>query len=383
MTSPLTLPPLSLYIHIPWCIQKCPYCDFNSHKLTGDVPEASYVGRLLEDLRADIDWVQGREIQSIFIGGGTPSVLSAKAIQQLMDGVRSIVALSPDCEVTMEANPGTFETEKFSAFVAAGINRLSIGVQSLQEHQLQRLGRIHNPQQAKDAAAHASELPLSSFNLDLMHGLPDQTVEMALDDLRQVIALNPPHISWYQLTIEPNTLFASQPPELPDDDTLWEIYQQGHKLLEAAGYSQYEVSAYAKPGHQSRHNRNYWQYGDYLGIGCGAHSKVTLPQQNKVLRCEKVKHPKGYLDLTKPLRYQLKEVAVEDRLFEFFMNQFRLLETVSKSNFEQTTALSAELASKQLTEAKTLELVTEDELNWQLTQRGHRFLNSVLDTLLD
>lgn len=383
MNFPLTLPPLSLYIHIPWCIQKCPYCDFNSHKLTGNVPEASYIGRLLEDLRADFDWIQGREIRSIFIGGGTPSVLSAHAIQQLMDGVRSIVALSSDCEVTMEANPGTFETEKFSAFVDAGINRLSIGVQSLQEHQLQRLGRIHNPQQAKQAAAHASELPLSSFNLDLMHGLPDQTIEMALDDLRQIIALNPPHISWYQLTIEPNTLFASQPPKLPDDDTLWEIYQQGHKLLEESGYQQYEVSAYAKPSHQSKHNRNYWQYGDYLGIGCGAHSKVTLPQQNKILRCEKVKHPKGYLDLTKALRYQLKEVAVDDRLFEFFMNQFRLLEPVNKSYFEQTTALSAELASKQLTQAKTLGLVTENELNWQLTQRGHQFLNSVLDTLLD
>ncbi len=383
MTSPLTLPPLSLYIHIPWCIQKCPYCDFNSHKLTGDVPEASYVGRLLEDLRADIDWVQGREIQSIFIGGGTPSVLSAKAIQQLMDGVRSIVALSPDCEVTMEANPGTFETEKFSAFVAAGINRLSIGVQSLQEHQLQRLGRIHNPQQAINAAAHASELPLSSFNLDLMHGLPDQTVEMALDDLRQIIALNPPHISWYQLTIEPNTLFASQPPELPDDDTLWEIYQQGHKLLEAAGYSQYEVSAYSKPGHQSRHNRNYWQFGDYLGIGCGAHSKVTLAQEQRIIRCEKIKHPKGYLDLTKPLRYKLNEVAKDDLTFEFFMNQFRLLEPVSKQRFENTTGLPSSQASQQLHKAIRLELLTENDETWELTPKGHRFLNSVLDTLLD
>ncbi|MCK7459348.1 radical SAM family heme chaperone HemW [Idiomarina aminovorans] len=383
MNSLLTLPPLSLYIHIPWCIQKCPYCDFNSHKLNGDVPEASYVGRLLEDLRADSEWMQDRQIQSIFIGGGTPSVLSAPAIQQLMDGVRDIVPLTADCEVTMEANPGTFETEKFSAFVAAGINRLSIGIQSLQEHQLQRLGRIHNPQQAKEAAAHASELPLSSFNLDLMHGLPDQTVEMALDDLRQVIALNPPHISWYQLTIEPNTLFASQPPELPDDDTLWEIYQQGHQLLEAAGYRQYEVSAYAKPGHQSRHNRNYWQYGDYLGVGCGAHSKVTLPQQNQILRCEKVKHPKGYLDLTKALRYQLKEVPMDERLFEFFMNQFRLLKPVSKTNCEKTTGLPASLASQQLSEAKSLQLVIEDEHNWQLTPRGQRFLNSVLDTLLD
>lgn len=382
MRSLLQLPPLSLYIHIPWCIQKCPYCDFNSHKLTGDIPEASYIGRLLDDLRADLEWVQGRDIHTIFIGGGTPSVLSANAIQQLMDGVRKLLVLSPDCEITLEANPGTFETEKFAAFVAAGINRLSIGVQSLQAHQLERLGRIHNPMQAKEAAAHASELPLSSFNLDLMHGLPDQTVDNALDDLRQIIALNPPHISWYQLTIEPNTLFASQPPELPSDDTLWDIYQQGHRLLEAAGYAQYEVSAYAQPGHQSRHNTNYWQFGDYLGIGCGAHSKITLPEQNKILRCEKIKHPKGYLDLSKTLRYQLNDVPPEERVFEFFMNHFRLLDAVPKQQFEQTTGLSSVLASEQLSAAKTQSLLVETDSHWQLTRQGHRFLNSVLSTLL-
>lgn len=382
MRSQLQLPPLSLYIHIPWCIQKCPYCDFNSHKLTGDIPEASYIGRLLDDLRADLEWVQGRDIHTIFIGGGTPSVLSANAIQQLMDGVRKLLVLSPDCEITLEANPGTFETEKFAAFVAAGINRLSIGVQSLQAHQLERLGRIHNPMQAKEAAAHASELPLSSFNLDLMHGLPDQTVDNALDDLRQIIALNPPHISWYQLTIEPNTLFASQPPELPSDDTLWDIYQQGHRLLEAAGYAQYEVSAYAQPGHQSRHNTNYWQFGDYLGIGCGAHSKITLPEQNKILRCEKIKHPKGYLDLSKTLRYQLNDVPPEERVFEFFMNHFRLLDAVPKQQFEQTTGLSSVLASEQLSAAKTQSLLVETDSHWQLTRQGHRFLNSVLSTLL-
>lgn len=382
MSTPLKLPPLSLYIHIPWCIQKCPYCDFNSHKLTGDIPEASYIGRLLDDLRADLEWVQGRDIHTIFIGGGTPSVLSANAIHQLMDGVRKLLVLSPDCEITLEANPGTFETEKFAAFVAAGINRLSIGVQSLQAHQLERLGRIHNPRQAKEAAAHASELPLSSFNLDLMHGLPDQTIDNALDDLRQIIALNPPHISWYQLTIEPNTLFASQPPELPSDDTLWDIYQQGHQLLEAAGYTQYEVSAYAQPGHQSRHNKNYWQFGDYLGIGCGAHSKITLPEQNKILRCEKIKHPKGYLDLSKALRYQLKDVPPEERVFEFFMNHFRLLDAVPKHQFELTTGLPSILASEQLSAAKAQSLLVETDSHWQLTQQGHRFLNSVLSTLL-
>jgi len=378
----LSLPPLSLYVHIPWCIQKCPYCDFNSHKLNGSIPEDAYIGRLLDDLRADLDWVQGRNIESIFIGGGTPSVMSAAAIQRLMDGIRSQLTLTTDCEVTLEANPGTFETEKFSDFVKAGITRLSIGVQSLQQHQLQALGRIHDPAQARAAAAHAAQLPLTSFNLDLMHGLPDQTLAQALDDLRQVIALDPPHISWYQLTIEPNTLFASKPPELPDDDTLWEIYQQGHHLLEAAGYRQYEVSAYAKPGHQSRHNRNYWQFGDYLGIGCGAHSKVTLAEQNRILRCEKVKHPQGYLDLTRALRYQLNDVAPDERYFEFFMNQLRLLEPIAKRHFELTTGLKSTDASKKLATAVAKQWLTETDLEWQLTSNGHRFLNSVLETLI-
>lgn len=378
----LKLPELSLYVHIPWCIQKCPYCDFNSHKLTGAIPEHAYISRLLDDLRGDSSWVQGRDVQSIFIGGGTPSVLSASAIERLMTGLRSQLNLASDCEVTLEANPGTFETKKFADFVSAGITRLSIGVQSLQQHQLTALGRIHDPLQARQAASHASRLPLASFNLDLMHGLPDQTVEQALDDLKQIIALNPPHISWYQLTIEPNTLFASKPPQLPDDDTLWEIYQQGHEVLKAAGYIQYEVSAYAKPGHQSRHNRNYWQFGDYLGIGCGAHSKITLAEQNTILRCEKVKHPQGYLDLTRSLRYQLSEVEPQERYFEFFMNHLRLFDAVDKRRFEQTTGLSAKSASDKLAIAVNNQWLTETDQHWQLTATGHRFLNSVLETLV-
>lgn len=378
----LELPELSLYVHIPWCIQKCPYCDFNSHKLTGNIPEQAYIGRLLDDLKADSEWVQGRDIHSIFIGGGTPSVMTASAIQRLLDGIRAQLTLAEGCEITLEANPGTFETEKFDDFVRAGVTRLSIGIQSLQHHQLQALGRIHDPQQARAAAAHAGVLPLTSFNLDLMHGLPDQSLAMALDDLKQVIELNPPHISWYQLTIEPNTLFASKPPQLPDDDTLWDIYLQGHQLLQAAGYQQYEVSAYAKPGHQSRHNRNYWRYGDYLGIGCGAHSKVTLADRNTILRCEKVKHPQGYLDLTRNPRYQLTEITPEERYFEFFMNQLRLLEPVSKQRFEQTTGLSADAASAKLQPAISNQWLVESDSHWQLTASGHRYLNSVLETLL-
>lgn len=383
MSVSYQLPPLSLYVHIPWCIQKCPYCDFNSHKLTDSIPEQAYIARMLDDLDADLAWAQGRPLKSIFIGGGTPSVMSAAAIQRLMDGIRARIALTHDCEVTLEANPGTFETEKFSDFVSAGINRLSIGVQSLQHHQLQALGRIHDPQQAITAAKHAGELPLRSFNLDLMHGLPDQSLEAALDDLRQIIALQPPHISWYQLTIEPNTLFASKPPELPDDDTLWDIYEQGHQLLQQAGYQQYEVSAYAKPGHQSQHNRNYWQYGDYLGIGCGAHSKVTLADDWRILRCEKVKHPQGYLDLTRNPRYALTEVEPGERYFEFFMNHLRLLEPVYKHCFEATTGLSPPAASKQLANAINAGWVEDFPDYWLLTKSGHRYLNSVLETLLD
>lgn len=383
MPSGVQLPELSLYVHIPWCIQKCPYCDFNSHKLTGAIPEQAYVSRLLDDLEQDLEWAQERPLESIFIGGGTPSVMSAKAIARLLTGIRQRIPLAAEAEVTLEANPGTFETEKFADFVSAGVNRLSIGIQSLQQHQLSALGRIHDPHQAREAAAHANQLPLRSFNLDLMHGLPEQSLAAALDDLRQVIALEPPHISWYQLTIEPNTMFASKPPQLPDDDTLWDIYQAGHQLLQAAGYQQYEVSAYAKEGHQSVHNRNYWRFGDYLGIGCGAHSKITIADSGEMIRCEKVKHPQGYLDLTRPLRYQQQPIAHNDITFEFFMNHFRLLEPVTKQRFESTTGLPAKYATEQLHEAIEQGWVIDYPQHWQLTQQGHRYLNSVLTTLLD
>lgn len=384
--SLMQLPPLSLYVHVPWCIQKCPYCDFNSHGLKQEIPEQAYIARLLDDLRADLDWVQQRSLQSIFIGGGTPSLLSAAAIKQLLDGIAKLIPLAPDCEVTLEANPGTFETERFAGFADAGVNRLSIGVQSLQAEQLTALGRVHNPQQAIVAAKHAASLPLRSFNLDLMHGLPGQSTAAAMADLDQVIALQPPHISWYQLTIEPNTVFASRPPQLPDDDTLWEIQELGHQRLLAAGYLQYEVSAYAKPGHQSRHNRNYWTFGDYLGIGCGAHSKISLPEQNQLLRCEKIKHPQGYLDLTKPLRYKEWQVSDEDRPFEFFMNYLRLFEAVPKQLFCERTGLALTTAEAVLAPAlaKPAEqaLLTDLGDSWEATALGRRYLNSLLDQLV-
>ena len=258
----LELPPLSLYIHIPWCVQKCPYCDFNSHALKQGLPEQEYIGHLLNDLEADLPLTSGREISTIFIGGGTPSLFSAEGMQQLLDGVRARIAVAADAEITMEANPGTVEADRFTGYQQAGINRISIGVQSFAADKLQRLGRIHGPQEAVRAAELATGLGLRSFNLDLMHGLPEQSLEEALADLRQAIALAPPHLSWYQLTIEPNTLFNSRPPVLPDEDMLWLIFSEGHKLLTESGYEQYEISAYARPGYQCQHNLNYWRFGD-------------------------------------------------------------------------------------------------------------------------
>jgi len=373
------LPPLSLYIHIPWCVQKCPYCDFNSHALKGEVPHNEYVQHLLNDLDRDLPLTAGREVRAVFIGGGTPSLLSSEAMQMLMDGVRARVPLSPSAEITMEANPGTVEADRFSGYQRAGINRISIGVQSFSPEKLTRLGRIHGPEEARRAAQLASGLGLRSFNLDLMHGLPDQSLEEALDDLRQAIALNPPHLSWYQLTIEPNTLFASRPPALPDDDALWDIFEQGHALLTAAGYQQYETSAYAKPGYRCEHNLNYWRFGDYLGIGCGAHGKLTQPD-GRIVRTVKTRHPRGfmagnYLD-------KQHDVAQEDKPFEFFMNRFRLLEAAPRADFTRYTGLDEQAIRPQMEKAIAAGYVVERSDAWQITEKGKLFLNSLLELFM-
>ncbi|WP_312269510.1 radical SAM family heme chaperone HemW [Pseudescherichia sp.] len=373
------LPPLSLYIHIPWCVQKCPYCDFNSHALKGEVPHDDYVQHLLSDLDADAPWAQGREVKTIFIGGGTPSLLSGPAMQTLLDGVRSRLNLAADAEITMEANPGTVEADRFVDYQRAGVNRISIGVQSFSEAKLTRLGRIHGPEEAKRAARLATGLGLRSFNLDLMHGLPDQTLDEALDDLRQAIDLNPPHLSWYQLTIEPGTLFGSRPPVLPDDDSLWEIFEQGHQLLTAAGYQQYETSAYAKPGYQCQHNLNYWRFGDYLGIGCGAHGKVTFPD-GRILRTAKTRHPRGYMQGT--YRDRQHEVETADKPFEFFMNRFRLLESAPRAEFTRYTGLDESAIRPQIARALALNYITESAEAWQITEHGKLFLNSLLELFL-
>jgi len=373
------LPPLSLYIHIPWCVQKCPYCDFNSHALKGEVPHDDYVAHLLADLDADLHLVGGRSVGTIFIGGGTPSLLSSDAMQNLLDGVRARLPLDAHAEITMEANPGTVEADRFSGYQRAGVNRISIGVQSFDAQKLERLGRIHGPDEAKRAAHLATGLNLRSFNLDLMHGLPDQALEEALDDLRQAIALNPPHLSWYQLTIEPNTMYASRPPKLPDDDALWDIFEQGDQLLTAAGYQQYETSAYAKPGYQCQHNLNYWRFGDYLGIGCGAHGKLTQPD-GQILRTVKTKHPRGYMQG----RYMDKQhpVETEDLPFEFFMNRFRLLEAAPREEFGLYTGLDESVIRAQLDEAIAKEYLVETDTHWQITSKGKLFLNSLLELFL-
>lgn len=382
----LTLPPLSLYVHIPWCVQKCPYCDFNSHGQKGEIPERDYVRHLLADLRQDLqryrDSIRNRPLTSIFIGGGTPSLFSADAIRTLLTGIRAQIPFSEEIEITLEANPGTAEAERFRGYVNAGVTRLSIGIQSFSDEKLRALGRIHNSAEAKSAVGFAQDLfgqGLKSFNLDLMHGLPNQTVEQALDDLRLAIALNPPHLSWYQLTVEPNTMFAYRPPKLPDDDELWNIFEQGHQLLTAAGYQQYETSAYAKPGFQCRHNLNYWRFGDYLAVGCGAHGKLSFTD-GRIVRYSKTKHPKGYL--RGEYFYEEKNVPKSDRTFEFFMNRFRLLEPVPKTEFEQFTGLSQNAVKNDIVWAAEQNYLTETARTWQITEHGKLFLNELLARFL-
>lgn len=383
MTNALVLPPLSLYVHVPWCVQKCPYCDFNSHALKSGIPESEYVAHLLEDLELDLKWVQGRQLHSIFIGGGTPSLLSEAAIEKLLQGIQQRIEFSENIEITLEANPGTLEYNKFEGFASAGVNRISIGVQSFQAEKLERLGRIHSSDEAKNAGQYAkSSVP--TFNVDLMHGLPDQSLDDALSDLDQAIALTPTHLSWYQLTIEPNTLFYSKPPILPEDDILWTIQEQGQQKIARAGYVQYEISAYAKPGFECQHNLNYWRFGDYLGIGCGAHGKVTDLSQQQIIRTEKVKHPKGYMDLTKAYLTKQWQVASADLPFEYFMNKLRLLEAFHLKDFCQRTGLTTALIEPALKQAQTQGFVEPLSPNeYKITAKGHLFYNDFLDLFLD
>ena len=380
--------PLSLYIHIPWCVEKCPYCDFNSHAVKSAIPEQDYVSALIADLDADIKRfsLSDRPLHSIFIGGGTPSLFSAASIKILLKQVLSRFDHKADIEITLEANPGTVEADKFIGFYNAGVTRLSIGVQSFASDKLIKLGRIHDSNQAQTAAKLATDSGVTSFNLDLMHGLPNQSLENALDDLKIAISLNPHRISWYQLTIEPNTIFHSKPPKLPVDDVLWEIQDRGVELLKEAGYIQYEISAYAKPGYQCQHNINYWQYGDYLGIGCGAHGKISDSRTQKIIRTVKVKHPKGYLDDKRDFLDQLSEVDESERSFEFMMNQLRLHRAFSVEQFQKSTGLKISSVLPLLKEAQQKKLMVfemrDNEEYWLVTTTGQRYLNDLLEIFL-
>jgi len=376
------LPPLSLYIHFPWCVRKCPYCDFNSHAVRGDIPEAQYIDALLADLEQDLPRVWGRPVRSVFLGGGTPSLFPPQAIERLLAGVRARVTLLPEAEVTLEANPGTVETGRFRGYRAAGVNRLSIGIQSFHPGQLQILGRIHGRGEALAAAQAARAAGFDNFNLDLMFGLPQQTQDEALTDLRTALALQPAHLSVYQLTLEPNTLFHAQPPALPDDDSIAVMQEALQAELAGAGFAQYEVSAYARAGSRCRHNLNYWQFGDYLGIGAGAHAKIT--DANGITRQWKVKQPRDYLDAaaTPGVQGGEQRLTAEDAAFEFMLNALRLTEGVTVDLFTERTGLPLATIESALAQAQQRGLLSPNAALLQPTVTGRRFLNDLITLFL-
>ncbi len=376
----LQLPPLSLYIHVPWCVQKCPYCDFNSHAQRAPLPEADYIKTLLEDLSEERHFAQGREIQSIFIGGGTPSLFSADSYKHLLQEIHTIIPIHATAEITLEANPGTFEKNKFIGYREAGINRLSIGIQSFNDLQLKALGRIHCADEAINAASLARE-HFPKLNLDLMHGLPNQTEEDALADLQQAIDLQPDHLSWYQLTIEPNTEFYAKPPQLPVDETLWSIQEKGLQKIQHAGFEQYEISAYTKGNTPSQHNLNYWTFGDYIGIGAGAHGKVTLLNEQQIIRRWKQKQPKAYMQHSSRLMGH-ERIAQEALAFEFMLNALRLHKGVPKQLFPERTGIPLTTLSPLLDSAIKKGLLSASSDRLVPTQQGRLFLNNLLEIFL-
>ncbi len=374
------LPPLSLYIHIPWCVRKCPYCDFNSHAQRGDLPEAAYIAAMFEDLDQDLDYIQGRELASIFIGGGTPSLFSASAYAQLFDGLRQRLRFSRDIEITLEANPGTLEQGRFAAYRELGINRLSIGVQSFDAQQLKKLGRIHSAGDALAAIASARDAGYDNFNIDLMHGLSGQTEADALNDLRIAIDSGAPHISWYQLTIEANTEFYKRPPELPQESALMTMQRAGFALLSDAGLTRYEVSAFARDGRRARHNLNYWRFGDYLALGAGAHGKVTLP--GGVRRYQKTRKPEDYLNRSPSRTSQSQGVIDADLPFEFMMNALRLRGGVESALYSQRTGLPLATIAPTLERLQTRGLLIDDPQRIACSERGFAFIDSILSEFL-
>nr|WP_251368731.1 radical SAM family heme chaperone HemW [Polynucleobacter sp. MWH-Braz-FAM2G] len=382
------LPPLALYIHFPWCEKKCPYCDFNSHQIKDGIgksgfDEARYIKVLIADLETELPRIWGRQVHSIFIGGGTPSLLSPAAMDELLCAIRARLNLEPDAEITMEANPGSVETEKFSAFAKAGINRVSLGIQSFQDDQLKALGRIHTGEQAK----HAIDIALQHFksvNLDLMYGLPNQTLEMAKADIETALLFNTPHLSFYNLTLEPNTYFANFPPHLPSEDEVDAIFEQNLALLSNAGYQRYEVSAYAKKNQECKHNLNYWRFGDYIGIGAGAHGKISFP--DKITRQVRERHPETYMQAMESKGNALieaKEIPAKDLPFEFMLNALRLTNGVATNTFSERTGLPLSVISHGLSEASKKRLLDDNPSQLKATPLGLRYLNNLQEMFLD
>ena len=374
------LPPLALYIHLPWCVKKCPYCDFNSHTFNQGLPEDEYLNALIEDLQHQLPNVWGRRVVSVFIGGGTPSLFSAESIHRLISNIRSHLNCLPNMEITMEANPGTVEQAKFNEFYAAGINRLSIGVQSFDDEKLQALGRIHNAAEAHRAMDVALKAGFEKINLDLMFGLPDQSIEQGLSDLQQAIDLSPQHISWYQLTIEPNTLFYSQPPQTPDDDETWEMQLQGQQLLADAGYLQYEVSAYAQAGQQCAHNVNYWQFGDYLALGAGAHGKISRSDTAEVQRYWQLRQPAAYMQAgARDKTSDAEIIRPEQMVFEFMLNALRLKRGFEVAIFEQHTGLKYDVIQQRVEKAIDDGLLVRSGSTLAPSEQGYIFLNDLIN----
>jgi oxygen-independent coproporphyrinogen-3 oxidase len=377
----MAMPPLSLYVHLPWCVRKCPYCDFNSYEADGSLPEREYVAALLRDLDIEAKSARGRAVQSIFLGGGTPSLFSGNAIAELMAGIRARVDIATDAEVTLEANPGTAEAGRFAAYRCAGVNRLSMGVQSFRDTQLRRLGRIHSAEEALRAYALARAAGFENINLDLMYALPGDGVTGALEDLRTAIDLEPAHLSWYQLTLEPDTAFHRRPPrDLPGDEAVHAIEEAGRSLLAQHGYARYEVSAYAQPARQCRHNLNYWNFGDYLGIGAGAHGKVTTPEDGRIERRARQRNPRRYMQQAGSRDAYASETidSPAQRVVEFMMNALRLCDGFERDTFERCTGVSWARIEKPLAGAVAADLIEVDAARIRPSDKGLRYLNDLI-----
>ena len=385
MSPMLTTPPLSLYVHLPWCVRKCPYCDFNSHEAKGALPFAAYVDALIADLDFDLPLVWGRTVHTVFFGGGTPSLFPPEAIDAFLQAASARLRFAPNLEITLETNPGTAEHGRFDRYRAAGVNRLSFGIQSFDDGCLQRLGRIHDSAQAEAAVKLAQDAGFDNFNLDLMYALPGQTLAMAGHDIERALALQPTHISHYQLTLEPNTLFAAKPPAgIPDDDASWDIQEHCQAMLAEAGHAQYEVSAYARPGRECAHNLNYWHFGDYLGIGAGAHGKLTLGSEQAILRRWKLKHPAAYLANAGTTAAIGGDERIEParRPFDYMLNALRLVDGFTLAEFEARTGLAADAIDAELHAALARDWVTRDHGRVMPTELGRRFTNDVIGLFL-